>query len=53
MKEKGDKKMKKYVMPEIQVISRNDLDIICASELLFPIIPLSGKVVASAEEEEA
>ncbi len=45
--------MKKYVTPSVQVISRNDLDIICTSELLFPIIPLSGKIAASAEEEEA
>ena len=37
------KNMKKYVSPKANVISRNDLDIICASELLFPIIPLVGE----------
>ena len=43
--------MKKYVKPSVQMISRNDLDIICTSELLFPIIPLSGNVILSEEEE--
>ena len=43
--------MKKYVKPSVQMISRNDLDIICTSELLFPIIPLSGTIIVSEEEE--
>ena len=34
------KNMKKYVSPKANVISRNDLDIICTSDLMFPIIPL-------------
>ena len=42
--------MRKYETPKIQMISRNDLDIICISELLFPIIPLSN-VIANEEEE--
>ena len=44
--------MKKYVKPSVQMISRNDLDIICTSELLFPIIPLTGKYTDNPEAEE-
>ena len=36
------KNMKKYEAPKVRVISRGEMDIICASELLFPIIPLAG-----------
>lgn len=43
--------MRKYETPKIQMISRNDLDIICTSELLFPIIPLSGNTIVNEEEE--
>ena len=43
--------MKKYVKPSVQMIARNELDIIRTSELLFPIIPLSGTVIVSEEEE--
>jgi len=34
------KNMKKYVSPKVNVISRNDLDIICTSSLEFPPILL-------------
>ncbi len=34
--------MKKYESPKMHLIARGDMDIICASELLFPIIPLMG-----------
>ena len=34
--------MKKYVAPVVQVIVRNDLDIICTSQI-FPVIPLSDE----------
>ena len=34
------KNMKKYVSPKANVISHNDLDIICTSELMFPMVPL-------------
>ena len=43
--------MKKYESPKVLVISRNDLDIICTSELLFPIIPLSGNTIVNTEED--
>ena len=44
--------MRKYEAPKMQMISRNDLDIICASELLFPIIPLMGGNNPANEEQE-
>ena len=44
--------MRKYETPKIQMISRNDLDIICASELLFPIIPLMSGTNPENEEQE-
>ncbi len=44
--------MRKYETPKIQMISRNDLDIICASELLFPIIPLMGGNSSAVNEEQ-
>lgn len=36
------KNMKKYEAPKVRVISRNDFDIICTSELVFPAIPLGN-----------
>ena len=46
--------MKKYVKPSVQVISRNDLDIICTSTgIVYPVIPLSINDLHSAEEEDA
>ena len=44
--------MKKYVKPSAQMIARNELDIIRTSELLFPIIPLTGKHTEDPEAEE-
>ena len=32
--------MKTYEAPKAQLIVRNDLDVICTSDLLFPIIPM-------------
>lgn len=43
--------MRKYEAPKIQMISRNDLDIIRTSELLFPIIPLTGNTIVNENEE--
>ncbi|MBO4980061.1 MAG: hypothetical protein J6D16_06610 [Clostridia bacterium] len=42
--------MKKYESPKACVITRGDMDIICASELLFPIIPLMGGTGASEND---
>ena len=44
--------MKKYVKPSVQMIARNELDIIRTSELLFPIIPLTGNYTDNPEAEE-
>lgn len=43
--------MKKYEMPKAQMISRNDLDIICTSSLILPIIPLFNESDENPENE--
>jgi hypothetical protein len=43
--------MRKYEAPKIQTISRGDLDIICTSEFILPIIPLTGKITVDDEKQ--